>query len=54
MMPNVITLPFKEAHDAFLPIKRKKKDDNLLLIWETLLPILMEIPHDQLGRICHS
>jgi hypothetical protein len=53
MTPNAITLLFKEARDSFPPIKGKPTDDNLLLIQETLLPILMEIPYDQLGGI-HS
>ncbi len=53
MTPDAITLLFKEARDCFPPIKGKPTDDNLLSIWKTLLPILMEIPHDQLGGI-HS
>ncbi len=48
MMPNAITLLFKEARDAFPPIEGKPTDDDLLLIRETLLPILMEVPYDQL------
>ncbi len=52
-MPNAITLLFKEARDSFPPIKGKPTDDNLLSIRETLLPILMEIPYNQLGGI-HS
>ncbi len=43
MTPNVITLLFKEARDAFPPIEGKPTDDDLLLIWETLLPILVEV-----------
>jgi hypothetical protein len=50
MMPNAITLLFKEARDAFPPFEGKPTDNNLLLIRETLLPILMEIPYDQLGE----
>jgi hypothetical protein len=53
MMPNAITLLFKEARDAFPPFDGKPTNDNLLLIWETLLPILMEIPYDQLWGV-HS
>ncbi len=53
MMPDAITLLFKEARNSFPPIKGKLTDDNLLLIWETLLPILMEIPYNQLRGI-HS
>jgi hypothetical protein len=49
MTPNATTLLFKEAQDSFPPIEGKPTDDNLLLIRETLLPILMEIPYDQLG-----
>jgi hypothetical protein len=53
MTPNGITLLFKEARDSFPPIEGKLTDDNLLLIREMLLPILMEIPYNQLGGI-HS
>jgi hypothetical protein len=53
MMPKAITLLFKEARDSFPPIKGKPTDDDLLSIREILLPILMEIPYDQLGGI-HS
>jgi hypothetical protein len=53
MTPNAITLLFKEAQDSFPPIKGKPTDDDLLSIWETLLPILMDIPYDKLGGI-HS
>jgi hypothetical protein len=53
MMPDAITLLFKEAHDTFYPIKGKPTDNNLQLIRKKLLPILMEIPHDQL-RGTHS
>ncbi len=48
-MPNAITLLFKEARNAFPPFKGKPTDNNLLSIREMLLPILMEIPYDQLG-----
>ncbi len=53
MTPNAITLLFKEARDAFPPIEGKPVDDDLLSIRETLLPILMEVPYDQLGGV-HS
>jgi hypothetical protein len=53
MMPNVITLLFKEAHDAFPLFEGKPTDNNLLPIREMLLPILMEIPYNQLRGI-HS
>ncbi len=53
MTSDAITLLFKEARDTFPPIKGKPMADNLLSIWETLLPILMEIPFDLLGGV-HS
>jgi hypothetical protein len=53
MTPEAITLLFREACEAFPPLKGKPSDDNLTTIWETLLPILMEIPYDQLGGV-HS
>jgi hypothetical protein len=53
MTPNAIFLLFKEARDAFPPIEGNPTDDDLLWIWETLLPILMEVPYDQLGGV-HS
>jgi hypothetical protein len=49
MTPDAITLLFKEACDTFPPIKGKPTDNNLLSIHENLLPILMEIPYNQLG-----
>jgi hypothetical protein len=49
MTPDTITLLFKEARDTFPPIKGKPIDNNLQLIRKKLLPILMEIPYDQLG-----
>jgi hypothetical protein len=49
MMPNAITLLFKEAHDTFPPIKGTPTDDDLQSMHKNLLPILMEIPYDQLG-----
>ncbi len=46
MTPNAITLLFKEACGTFPPIKGKPTDDS---ICKKLLPVLMEIPYDQLG-----
>ncbi len=46
-------LLFKEARDTFPPLEGKPTDDDLMSIRETLLPILMEIPYNQLGGI-HS
>jgi hypothetical protein len=51
MTPDAITLLFKEARDTFLPFEGKPTDDDLFSIRETLLPILMEIPYDQLGGV---
>jgi hypothetical protein len=53
MMPDAITLLFKEVRDTFPPLEEKPTDDNLMSIRETLLPILMEIPYNQLGSV-HS
>jgi hypothetical protein len=53
MMLDAITLLFKEARDTFPPIKGKPSNNDLLLVRETLLPILMEIPFDQLRGV-HS
>jgi hypothetical protein len=53
MNPDAITRLFKEAYDTFPPLKGKPTNNNLLAIWETLLPLLMEIPYDQLKGI-HS
>ena len=53
MMPKAITLLFQEAREAFPPLEGKPSDDDLTTIQETLLPILMEIPYDQLGGV-HS
>ncbi len=49
----MITHLFKEAHDTFPPLERKLSDNDLLAIWETLLPLLMVIPYDQLNGV-HS
>jgi hypothetical protein len=46
MMPDVITCLFKEAHDAFPPLKGKLSSNDVLAIRETLLPLLMVIPYD--------
>jgi hypothetical protein len=53
MTPEAITLLFREACEAFPLLKGKPSDDDLTTIRETLLPILMEIPYDQLGGV-HS
>ena len=53
MTPNAITLLFKEARDAFPPLKGKPTNKDLLLIRETLLTIFMEISYNQLGGV-HS
>ncbi len=53
MMSNVITHLFKETHDAFPPLKDKPSNDDLLAIWEILLPLHMVIPYNQLNRV-HS
>jgi hypothetical protein len=53
MTPDTITLLFKEAHDTSPPIEGKPTDDNLQLIRKKILPILMEIPYNQL-RGTHS
>jgi hypothetical protein len=53
MTPKAITLLFREAREAFPPLKGKPSDNNLTTIQETLLPILMEIPYDQLRGV-HS
>ncbi len=53
MTPNAITYLFKEAHDTFPPLEGKPFDDDLLAIQETLLPLLMVIPYNQLNGL-HS
>jgi hypothetical protein len=53
MTPDAITLLFKEARDTFPPLEGKPTDNDLMSIRETLLPILMEIPYNQLGGV-HS
>jgi hypothetical protein len=49
MTPDRITLLLKEVHDTFPPIKGKPMDNDLQLIRKKILPILMEIPYNQLG-----
>jgi hypothetical protein len=51
MTPDAITRLFKEAYDTFPPLEGKPTDDDLLAIRETLLPLLMAIPYDQLKGI---
>ena len=56
MTPYAITRLFslfKEAYDTFPPLEGKPTDDDLLAIRETLLPLLMVIPCDQLNGL-HS
>ena len=50
-MHNLLTCLFKEAHDAFPPLEGKLSDNDLLAIRETLLPLLLVIPYDQLNGI---
>jgi hypothetical protein len=53
MTPGAITLLFKEVCYTFPVTKGKPSDNDPLLVREMLLPILMEIPFDQLGGV-HS
>ena len=53
MTPEAITRLFKEAYDTFPPLEGKPTDNDLFAIRETLLPLLMIIPYDQLNGI-HS
>ena len=53
MRPEAIMLLLQEACEAFPPLEGKPLDNDLTTIWETLLPILMEIPYNQLGGV-HS
>jgi hypothetical protein len=48
MNAEPITHLFKEAYDTFPPLEGKPTGNNLLVIRETLLPLLMVIPYDQL------
>jgi hypothetical protein len=54
MTPDAITFLSKEGRDTFPPIEGKPMDNDLLSIWETLLPILMEFPYDQRGGSTRS
>ncbi len=51
MTPGKITCLVKEVHDAFPPLEGKPSDNDLLAIWETLLPLLMVIPYNQLNGV---
>ncbi len=51
MNADAITRLFKEAYDNFPPLEGKPTNNNLLAIMETLLPLLMFIPYDQLLRV---
>ncbi len=53
MTPEAITHLFKEAYDTFPPLEGKPTDNDLFAIRETLLPLLMIIPYNQLNGI-HS
>jgi hypothetical protein len=50
---DAITHLFKEAYNTSPPPEGKLTNNNLLAIRETLLPLLMVIPYDQLKGI-HS
>ena len=47
MTPDAITRVVKEAYNTFPPLEGKPTDDDLLAIWEALLPLLMAIPYNQ-------
>jgi hypothetical protein len=51
MNAHAITLHFKEAYNIFPPLEGKATNNNLLAIRETLLPLLMDIPYDQLKGV---
>jgi hypothetical protein len=53
MNVDAITCLFKEAYNNFPPLEGKPTNNDLLAIRETLLPLLMVIPYDQLKEI-HS
>ena len=53
MNADAITRLFKEAYNTFPPLEGKPTNDDLLAIRETLLPLLMVIPYDQLKGV-HS
>ncbi len=48
MNADAITRLFKEACNTFPPLEGKLTNEDLLAIRETLLPLLMVIPYDQL------
>ncbi len=50
-MPDAITHLFKEAHDAFHPLRGKPSNNDLLDIRESLLPLLMVFPYDKLNGV---
>jgi hypothetical protein len=47
----VVTGGQKTHTHTFPPLEGKPTDNNLMLLQETLLPILMEIPYHQLGGV---
>jgi hypothetical protein len=49
--PNAITHHFNKAHDSSPPFEGKPTDNDLLAIQETILPLLMVIPYDQLNGV---
>jgi hypothetical protein len=53
MMQYAISCLFKEAHDSSPPLEGKPSNNDLLAIRETLLPLLMVIPYNQLNGV-HS
>jgi hypothetical protein len=53
MNADAITCLFKEAYNTFPPLEGKPTNKDLLAIRETLLPLLMVIPYDQLKGV-HS
>ena len=53
MTPKSITLLLKEATENFTVIDGKPSDADILAIRKTLLPLLMDIPFNLVGRI-HS
>jgi hypothetical protein len=53
MTPDMITRLFKEAHDSLPPLEGKLSNNDLLALRDTLLPLLMVIPYNQLNRF-HS
>jgi hypothetical protein len=51
MNADAITRLFKEAYDTLPPLEGKPTNNNLLAIRETLLPLFMVIPCDQLPGV---